>query len=364
MKYVVASSAREAAYMQLYRQLREDIVRGVYPCGTKLPSKRLLAAETGVSVITVEHAYGILCDEGYAEPRQRSGYFAVYRESDGFAVPERAARPGPAAELHGGGSDFPFSVLARTMRRVISEYGERLLIKSPNDGCPELRGAIAAYLARSRGMVVKPSQIIIGSGAEYLYGLIVQLLGRDCVYALESPGYDKIRRVYQANGVCCDMLRMGSEGVRTDELARTRATVLHVTPFHSFPSGITATASKRREYVRWAQACGGCVIEDDFDSEFTISTKAEDTVFSLEPNGSVIYMNTFSKTIAPSVRVGYLVLPESRMAQFHERVGFYSCTVPVFEQYVLAEFIAGGDFERHINRVRRRRRKEIAMSSR
>ena len=356
MKYRIEKDSPQSAYLQLYHQLRGDIVSGVYPNGKKLPSKRLLAEQTGVSVITVEHAYAILCDEGYLEPRERSGYFVSYSAADCFPVaePDSVRQLPSARDL---ADEFPFSVLAKTMRRVLSEYGESILVKSPNNGCTELRKAIAAYLARCRGINVAPSQIVIGSGAEYLYGLIVQLLGRERVFALENPSYEKIRRVYLANGVTCDMLRLGSDGIRTSELARTDASVLHVTPFHSFPSGITASAGKRSEYIRWAHSRGGYIVEDDFDSEFTLSSKAEDTLFSLEPKRSVLYLNTFSKTIAPSMRLGYMVLPESLTDAFEQSVGFYSCTVPVFEQYVLAELLSNGDFERHINRVRRRRRK-------
>ena len=154
------------------------------------------------------------------------------------------------------------------------------MLKSPNFGCSELRSAIAAYLARSRGFAVQPAQVIIGSGAEYLYGLIVQLLGRERLYALENPSYEKIRRVYRAQGVSCDFLKLGKNGIRTDELMRTQASVLHVTPYHSFPSGITASASKRNQYLQWAQARQGYIIEDDFDSECTLSTKAEDTLYA------------------------------------------------------------------------------------
>ena len=356
MKYRIEKDSPQSAYLQLYHQLRGDIVSGVYPNEKKLPSKRLLAEQTGVSVITVEHAYAILCDEGYLEPRERSGYFVSYSAADCFPVaePDSVRQLPSARDL---ADDFPFSVLAKTMRRVLSEYGESILVKSPNNGCTELRKAIAAYLVRCRGINVAPSQIVIGSGAEYLYGLIVQLLGRERVFALENPSYEKIRRVYLANGVTCDMLRLGSDGIRTSELARTDASVLHVTPFHSFPSGITASAGKRSEYIRWAHSRGGYIVEDDFDSEFTLSSKAEDTLFSLEPKRSVLYLNTFSKTIAPSMRLGYMVLPESLTDAFEQSVGFYSCTVPVFEQYVLAELLSNGDFERHINRVRRRRRK-------
>jgi len=256
-------------------------------------------------------------------------------------------------------SEFPFSVLAKTMRNVIAKYGENILIKSPNAGCSELRKAISHYLARGKGMHVSHNQIVIGSGAEYLYGLIVQFLGRDKIYALENPSYEKIHSVYRANGAKCDLLKLGKDGILTAQLAKTKASVLHITPFRSFPSGITASASKRNEYIRWATDRNGVIIEDDFNSEFTVSTKNEDTVFSLEPTRSVIYVNTFTKTIAPSMRIGYMVLPQTLVKPFFEKMGFYSCTVPVFEQYVLAEFICSGDFERHINRTRRKLRQML-----
>ena len=331
----------------------------VYKYGEKLPSKRLLSEESEVSVITVEHAYSILCDEGYIEARERSGYFVSYKSGDLLPVSEHHVYTFDKPQGHRHGEEeFPFSVFAKTMRSVILKYGERILIKSPNMGSPELRGAIRNYLARSRGITVAPERIVIGSGAEYLYGLIVQLLGRERIYAVEDPSYEKIRAVYKANGVTCEQLKMGKDGILTSELARAKATVLHVTPFKSFPSGVTAGASKRNEYIEWAKSRGGIIVEDDFDSEFTVSTKHEDTVFSLEPQNSVIYVNTFTKTIAPSMRIGYMVLPEALTQPFYDRLGFYSCTVPVFEQYVLAEFIENGDFERHINRVRRKRRRD------
>lgn len=358
MRYTVQENSGAFAYMQLYKQLRSDIVSGILPYGSKLPSKRLLAEESGASIITVEHAYSILCDEGYIEARQRSGFFVVYRESD-FLFSEDTAPliPAPAEPLPDVKCDFPFSVLSRTMRKVLSDRGSRILIKSDNQGCEELRNAISAYLARSNGMKVQPHQIVIGSGAEYLYSLIVQLLGGHRMFALEDPSYPKIRQVYEANGVLCDMLEMGPDGIKTAALEKTEATVLHITPFNSFPSGVTAGVSKRHEYLRWAEKKSGYIIEDNYSAELTVSKKNEDTVFSLSPKGSVIYLNTFSETIAPSMRIGYMVLPERLIEAFEEKLGFYSCTVPVFDQYVLAELINSGDFERHINRVRRAKRK-------
>lgn len=355
MKYSVDVKSKDSAYLQLYRQLRDDITNGVYRFGEKLPSKRLLADETGVSVITVGHAYEILCDEGYVEAKERSGYFAVYRKDEFLPTAESAVEL-PLVPHAPDDEEFPLSVFAKTMRNVIAKYGEKLLVKAPGFGALELRRAISAYLARSKGILVDAGQIVIGSGAEYLYGLIVQFFGREKRYAVEDPSYEQIRSVYRANGASIDLLKMGGDGVLTSELRRTEAEILHVTPFRSFPSGVTASASKRREYINWAKERGGVIIEDDFDSEFTVSTKHEDTVFSLEPVRSVIYFNTFTKTVAPSMRVGYMVLPRDLVSPFSERMGFYSCTVPTFEQYVLAELLTSGDFERHINRVRRRRR--------
>ena len=181
-------------------------------------------------------------------------------------------------------------------------------------------------------------------------------MGQDKIYGLENPSYEKIHSVYKANGAKCDLLKLGKDGIHTSQLAKTKASVLHITPFRSFPSGVTASASKRNEYIKWATDRNAVIIEDDFNSEFTVSTKNEDTVFSLEPTRSVIYVNTFTKTIAPSMRIGYMVLPKELVNPFFEKMGFYSCTVPVFEQYVLAEFITKGDFERHINRTRRKLR--------
>jgi len=353
MNYRIQRNNKKPAYLQLYELLRREIVDGVFSLGAKLPSKRLLAEETDVSVITVEHTYSILEDEGYIEARPRSGYYVIYRAGDLFSSEISAPiRPLP---IHHAAGEFPFNLLAKTMRRVLSEYNERILVKSPNHGCAELRSAIAAYLARNSGIRVGAEQVIIGSGAEYLYSLIAQLLnGR--TFAVENPCYDKIRRVYQANGIPYEALKLGADGIKSSELKQTSATVLHVTPFNSYPSGVTATASKRRQYLDWVEERNGFIIEDNFDSELTVSTKNEDPLFA---NGAcnVLYLNTFSNTIAPSIRVGYLLLPEAMLATFEQKLGFYSCTVPVFEQYVLAELLNSGDFERHINRVRRARRK-------
>lgn len=361
MRYYVEEKKNKFAYIQLYEQIREDIVKGVLSYGTKLPSKRLLAEETDTSVITVEHTYSILCEEGYIESRERSGYFVIYQEKDfwssGDSAERKSVKNDTISYTQGVKCDFPFSVLSKTMRKVLAEYREEILVKSPNQGCLELRGAISNYLVRSNGITVQPEQIIIGSGAEYFYSLIVQLLANHVKFALEDPSYSKIQKVYEANGIACDLLELGQDGIKSEKLLKTDATVLHITPFHSFPSGVTASVSKRHEYLRWAENRNGYIIEDNYDSELTVSKKNEDTVFSLSDEGRVIYLNTFSHTIAPSIRIGYMVLPEQMLEDFQEKLGFYSCSVPVFEQYVLAELINNGDFERHVNRIRRARRR-------
>ncbi len=357
MRYVINKDATEAAYLQLYRQLREDIRQQVYPYGSRLPSKRILSQETGISTITVEHTYELLCDEGYAEARQRSGYFVCFRTDQSFGVPLNEV-PMPIPHSSSSDCQFPVSVLAKTMRKVLNDLGDALLEKSPNSGFPQLREAIRQYLRRSRGIEAELEQIIIGSGSEYLYGLTVELLGRDRIYGIESPSYNKIQKVYQAADVRCELLPLGTDGIEGRALAASEADVLHISPYRSFPTGVTASASKRHEYIRWASVQNRYLVEDDFESEFSLSGKPWETLFSHSTDDNVIYLNSFSRTVSAGLRVGYMVLPRHLVAEFTERLGFYSCTVPTFEQFVLAELISSGDFERHINRVRRQKRRE------
>lgn len=391
MKYRIDNHKNKPAYLQIYMQIRDDIVNGVYRHSDKLPSKRILSADLGVSTVTIEHAYGLLCDEGYIEARQRSGYYVIFRKDEGFVsttevqidwqkgasahnqstnnysvnnLGVNAHRANnPSANISNSNShsayEFPFSVLAKTMRSVISELEEGILERSHNLGVVELREAIGMYLMRSRGIEANVNQIVIGSGSEYLYTLLVEYFGRECVYAIENPSYKKIEQVYTAADVRLEKLPLGKDGIDSRSLKMCKADVLHISPYRSYPSGVTATASKRHEYLQWAKCEGRYIIEDDFESEFSISKKTEETLFSHSKQENVIYMNTFSKTISPSLRVGYMVLPKQMAQTYEERLGFYSCTVPTYIQYVLARLINNGDFERHINRVRRMKRKEL-----
>ena len=355
MKYVI-DKQKGKAYLQIYEQIKSDVIEGIYKYNTKLPSKRLLAEEIGVSVITVEHAYSLLFEEGYIDARERSGYFVCYNPDNTFpSNPHTSVLSHVHTTDHS--VDFPFSPYAKTVRKVLSTYGKEIFVSSDSSGSIELKAAIRDYLKRSRGINVKSEQIVIGAGSEYLYGLIVQMLGKNRIYALEDPSYPKIAKVYRANGVKTLFLPLFTDGISSEHLKKTPATVLHITPYRSYPSYVSANASKKNEYIHWAKTHNGIIVEDDFESEFTLLKKAEETVFSLSSGNNVIYVNTFTKTISPALRIAYMLLPEDMVDLYQKTIGFYACSVPYFNQLVLAELIANGDFERHINRVRRKRRR-------
>jgi GntR family transcriptional regulator/MocR family aminotransferase len=360
----------KAKYYYLYTAIKEDILSGVIKKNERLPSKRSLAEHLGISIITVETAYQMLKEEGYIESRERSGYFVtefapvakVKKEKWQLELLNVKDTPGEGTggvdNAHATTEHFPESLYFKTIRGVLSEYGSRLLEKSPNEGCAILRNAIAEYLLRYRGIYAQPKQIIIGSGAEYLYNVVVRMFGTEIIYGLENPSYKQIRKVYEGMGARCEMLHMGREGIQSEELQGTKAKILHVTPFHSYPSGVTASVKKRHEYLEWAKNHDGIIIEDDFDSEFFMPGKPIDTLYMSDTNQSVIYMNTFSKSLSSSIRIGYMILPERLMDLYKESVGDFSCTVPVLDQYVLAEFMNRGHFEQHLNRVRRQKNHE------
>ena len=349
-------------YEALYRAIREDILTGTLPPGEKLPSKRALASNLEVGKTTVEAAYAQLLEEGYISSRERSGFFVEAVEPQKKARPvqpvtESVPLPRQGADLTGNGTgQFPFSVWIRLQREVILDYGERLLL--PVD----TRTAIAKNLGDFRGMTVDPENILIGAGTDFLYNLLLQLLGQDKVYGVEDPGYGKIRKIYAAGGVRCLPSPMDESGIRPDSLGGAR--VLHISPSHHFPTGIVMPLHRRRALIDWARRTDGFIIEDDYDTEFRFRGHPLPPMQTMDPE-RVIYMNTFSKTLFPSIRISYMVLPAGGMARFREKLGFYGCTVPSFEQYTLARFLDRGYFEKHINRMRKfyraRRNRVIAM---
>lgn len=344
-------------YLEIYKIIKNRIISGDYRPGEKLPSKRVMADKAGCSTITIENAYGMLCDEGYIEARERSGYFVMKIDS-GFAESEKKEINFSYLEeepISAGGDGFEYSLWFKTIRKVISENGERLFVKAPNMGCAVLRNAIADYLRRYRGMFAEPRRIIIGSGAEQLYETVVNILGRDKRYGIENPSYHRIEAVYRAEGATIQRLDMGKEGIKKSELSSHEIDVLHVTPFKSFPTDITTSLSKKYEYLKWTEG-KKFIVEDDFNSEFFVPGKPVETLYSIDTSGRVIYINTFSKSLSPSMRIGYMILPEKLLPVYEEKLGSLSCSVPVLDQYILAEYISSGNFERHLNRVRRKNR--------
>ena len=345
-------------YESLYRCIREDILSGKLPAGEKLPSKRALSDHLEISKVTVEGAYAQLLSEGYIRSEEKKGYFVEKTDhlrpvSIPMAVPEPEAPHFPVdLTSNAAATGFPFTVWMRIQRQVMLDYGDRLLAPLPAQGYPELRQAIAGHLSAFRNMQVDPGNILIGAGTDFLYNLLIQLLGRDKIYAVEDPGYRKIRQIYTAGGVECVLAPMDMEGVRPEGLGS--AQVLHCSPSHHFPTGIVTPARRRQQLLEWACAAPErYIIEDDYDSEFRFHAHPLPALQTMDRAGQVIYINTFSKTLAPSIRISYMILPTGLMERFRRELGFYSCTVPSFEQYTLARFLSGGHFEKHINRMRK-----------
>lgn len=280
---------------------------------------------------------------------------------------------------------FPYAAWARTLRRVLADESERTVLEAAGpQGSPRLRAAIAAHLRGFRGMEVHPDQIVIGSGAQSLYGLLVQLLGRNLAYGVEDPGYPRLTRIYESNDVAVRPIALDGEGPVLEALERARIDVLHCTPSHQFPTGITVPVSRRRSLLEWAQsgvaapedgaaareirgrsvkassARSRYLIEDDFDCEFRMAGRPVPPLAALDGAGRVIYANTFSKTLGGAFRIGYMVLPEALAERFRDRLGFYACTVGALEQLTLARFMESGDYERHVNRQRTRYRRRLS----
>ena len=366
LTYTFSSTDTAPLYQQLYRFIREDIAAGVLAAGVKLPSKRNFAKNLGISTITVENAYEQLIAEGYLYTLPRKGFFvtdignglSVRRER--IRVQECGVRTKQKKYLADFTSNqtckeqFPFSVWAKLMRTVLKEDREGLMINAPCAGILPLRAAIAGHLKEFRGVEVEPGQIVIGAGTEYLYGLLLQLLGMEKCYGVENPGYHKIYKIYKSHRVACSCVEMDEAGVRISGLEEKKVDVVHISPSHHFPTGIVMPVSRRYELLGWAaKREGRYIIEDDYDSEFRLTGKPVPSLQSIDVQEKVIYMNTFTKTLSSTVRISYMVLPKHLAERFLEQLSFYSCTVSNFEQYVLAAFIKEGYFEKHINRMRK-----------
>lgn len=363
--YNFTNIGSDSLYEYLYKCIKNDILQGNIIPGEKLPSKRSFAKNLGISVITVENAYDQLAAEGYIYSIPKRGFYvtdfkkAIEIEKKNITkemVPLTSGDSGYLADFSSNQTQselFPFTIWKKMVREVLNENQMQLMTNPPCGGILYLREAIATYLKEFRGMTVLPEQIIIGAGTEYLYGLLIQLFGKDKIYAVENPGYRKIPQIYKSHQVQCEYINMDDDSVNVSELEEKKADILHITPSHHYPTGIVMPISRRYELLSWAsKGENRYIIEDDYDSELRLSGQPIPTLQSIDVSDKVIYMNTFTKTLSSTVRISYMVLPGHLLDQFYKKLSFYSCTVSNFEQYTLAKFIQEGYFEKHINRLR------------
>lgn len=363
--YSFENIGSDCLYIHLYKCIKNDILQEVLRSGDKLPSKRSLANNLNISIITVENAYAQLIAEGYVYSIPKKGYFIT--DIKALGTKKEPALSTENVQLSSGKSSyfadfasnqtsskhFPFSIWAKITRELLSQNQTELMTNPPCGGILPLRQAIAQHLKAFRNMTVAPEQIIIGAGTEYLYGLLIQLLGFEKRYALEDPGYSKIAQIYESHKVSCHFAAMDECGIKTDDLEKQNIDIVHISPSHHFPTGIVMPISRRYELLGWAsKSASRYIIEDDYDSEFRLNGKPIPTLQSIDVLEKVIYINTFTKTLASTVRISYMVLPTHLVNTFYSKLYFYSCTVSNFEQYTLARFISEGYFEKHINRMR------------
>lgn len=381
LTYDMDERGEESLYAYLYNCMRADIENGSIAAGEKLPSKRKLADHLGVSVVTVEGAYRQLIAEGYVESRARRGYFAARISSSNTRVlmnersgaysgsePSSSSGAGgakePGAPLPSFAFDlsksslpeglFPLASWSKALRDTLTQEPAAALVgESDPLGCVALREEISRYLRQTRGLVAPPENIVVGSGAQTLYNLIVQLIGRNRTVGVEDPGYPRLRKVYGANNVRLSPIPLDASGVSMASVRAAGVDTLHITPSHQFPTGIVTSVSRRHELLGWAtEVPGRYIIEDDYDCEFRLAGRPIPTLQGIDASECVIYTNTFSKSLGSAFRIAYMVLPDHLARRYRDEMAFYSCTVPAIDQLALARFMQRGEFERHVNRLR------------
>lgn len=362
------SEAKKPFYEQIYEAFRDAILEGQIACGEKLPSTRFEAEFLSCSRTTMELAYAQLLAEGYIESRPCRGYY-VCDVQDLYHVPKSFLEKVEEEEPKDGGEEapcridfspngidltpFPYTVLSRILKNKLIYEGEKLLERSDPFGEHELRKEIAAYLYRSRNVRCEFEQIVIGAGNEYLQMMLCQLLGPSHVAAMESPTYMKAYRTFQNLKIPVREIEIDHEGMCVDLLERSDADIAYVMPSHQFPLGTVMPMRRRLELLKWANDREErYIIEDDYDSEFRYKGKPVPSLQGMDNAQKVIYLGTFSRSIAPSLRVSYMVLPRHLMRRYRETCGFYSCTVPTIMQHAICEFMREGYFEKNLNRMR------------
>jgi GntR family transcriptional regulator/MocR family aminotransferase len=354
---------KEPIYHQLYAHIKEEIKSGRIPCETRLPSKRKLSAYLNISQNTIQSAYDQLMEEGYITSVEKKGFFVCkidfLKQLRVKTVLTRTDRQGAFKikydfSYHGVDMpSFPFEIWRRLTKEALNEYDTELLMPGDSLGYLRLREVIGAYLHQSRGVNCDSSQIIISSGAEMLFQTLIQLFDRDCIYGIENPGYEKLNQLFIGNRAKFMPLPIDRSGMLPSKVRSSNANILCITPAHQFPSGGIMPISRRMELLNWAnEAENRYLIEDDYDSEFKYSGRPIPALQGLDSNEKVIYMGSLSKSISPTLRVSYMVLPVHLIQQFQERLSYILCPVPMLEQKVLCSFIENGYFERHLNKMR------------
>ena len=363
LTYDLNKSGKLPKYDYLYQCIRDDIISGKIKSNEQLPSKRALANHLSIGLITVANAYEQLITEGYIVAKERVGYFVQELPEDFIKKNQEKNEVTKEEPEHEYFADFmanrislklfPISIWNQMLRQTLYDNSDTLFKTIPYNGIYELREAIADYLHKNRGMTVSPSQVIIGAGTEYLYSRLIQLFGRKSTFGFEESSFDKLSTICTAYGNPYNFIPIDESGLIVDELKKSATDIVHVSPSNHFPTGIVMPIKRRLELMEWAyESDNRYIIEDDYDSEFRYKGKYIAPIYTEDVNNKVIYMNTFSKTMVPSLRISYMVLPVDILERYKETMSFYSCTVSSFEQYALARFISGGYFERHINRIK------------
>ena len=364
--FVFESGNNIPLYKQLYNFIKNEIKAGNLLCGERLPSKRILASHLKISQNTVETAYSQLTAEGYIKSVPKSGYFVCALEGlfpGTDNTPDFIKFSQHNLQTYQYKFDFktnvvdnaffPFATWARISKEIMHDENRDLLKMTDPQGDLLLRESIAKYLHEFRGVTCLPEQIIIGAGTEYLLGLIIQILGKECIYAVENPGYYKTHRILKSHDRDVTFISLDENGIKVKELEESHSNIVYITPSHHFPLGIIMPVNRRMQLLRWANQSGDrYIIEDDYDSEFRFNGRPIPALQGLDRNNKVIYISTFSKIIAPSIRISYMVLPVNLLELYQKSFLFYSSTVSRFEQSTLYRFIKDGHFERHLNRMR------------
>ncbi len=359
------SQSGQPLYEQIYEYIKEEIRKGSLKSGVKLPSTRVLAENLKVSRSTTQMAYEQLVAEGYIETVPCKGYFVLTIDAlmevepepaGGFVVEPEQREAQADMDFSPRGIDltnFPYNAWRRVTRNTLVDDNKEMFLTGSPQGEPGLREAIRGYLHSARGVNCTAEQIIVGAGSEYLLMLLSMILGREKRIAMENPTYSQAYRVLASQGHEMVPVNMDASGMNVRRLEESKAQVAYIMPSHQYPTGIVMPVKRRQELLAWAAAKQGrYLIEDDYDSEFRYKGKPIPALQGMDSQGKVIYIGTFSRSIAPAIRVGYLVLPKDLLYIYKKRYSFYASTVSRIDQKIIYQFLVEGHYERHLNRMR------------